>query len=127
MHPSKQKLGKWGEEQASKYLTHSGYKILRRNYRCRLGEIDIIAKKDNMFIFAEVKTRTNTAYGSPAEAVSYKKQWRYEKLALYYLNEAGYTNVTCRFDILEVLVNYDNSFYINHIPNAFQAGSRRYY
>ena len=112
---------------ASNYLTDNGYEILRRNYRCRLGEVDIIARKNDVLIFAEVKTRTNTAYGMPAEAVNYKKQRKYEKLALYYLNEAGCANTHCRFDILEVLAKNDGTFSINHISNAFQAGSGRYY
>ena len=128
MHQNKQKLGKLGEEQAANYLIKNGYEILRRNYRCSFGEIDIIAKKGDMLIFVEVKTRRNTAYGRPAEAVNYKKQLRYEKLALYYLKETGYTrSISCRFDIFEIIYNIDSKFIINHIPNAFQAGSGRYY
>lgn len=123
----KQKLGKWGEDQGCSYFIANGYQILQRNYRCRFGEIDIIAQKTGQLIFAEVKTRTSTVYGYPAEAVSYRKQLRYEKLALNFLKETGWKNASCRFDILEVMVQPNNTFTINHIDNAFQAGSGRYY
>ena len=72
MYPHKQKLGRWGEDQGCCYFINNGYEILQRNYRCRFGEIDIIAKKADELIFTEVKTRTSTAYGRPAEAVSRK-------------------------------------------------------
>ena len=69
-----QKLGKLGEDIISNYIQKQGYKILERNFECSQGEIDIIAKNKNELVFIEVKTRSNTNFGTPSEAVDYKKQ-----------------------------------------------------
>lgn len=127
MRVSRKELGKWGEEKSCKYLIDHGYRIIYLNYRCPIGEIDIISSKDNQLVFAEVKTRRSTTFGTPAQAVTYKKQIKYQKIALYFLNEKGLKNTSCRFDILEVIVNSDNTFNINHIPNAYLASSSGYY
>ncbi|HHU78691.1 MAG: YraN family protein [Caldicoprobacterales bacterium] len=127
MSRERQELGKWGEEQGCSYLSSRGWEILRRNYRSALGEVDIIASQGDQLIFVEVKTRRSTAYGYPAESVNYKKRLKYEQLALYFLKETGRIDSSCRFDVLEVIVNRDNTFCINHIVNAFQAQSSRYY
>jgi len=120
-------LGKWGEDLACSYLLKNGYIILQRNYRCRFGEIDIIANKSSELIFIEVKTRTSIEYGYPSEAITYKKQMRYNKLAMCYLKETGRKSVSCRFDIIEVLVNRNkNTIFINHIQDAFQASGAYY-
>ena len=71
---SRQRLGKIGEQAAAKFLKRHGYKILAQNYRCKLGEIDIIAKDGLVLVFIEVKTRSGTRYGSPAAAVNIRKQ-----------------------------------------------------
>jgi putative endonuclease len=123
----RKELGRWGEEQGCRYLVDHGYRIVYQNYRCPVGEIDIIASKDGSLAFVEVKTRRTTAYGTPAEAVNYKKQMKYMKASLYFLNDRKWRDVDCRFDILEVIVNPDNSFRVNHIQNAWQAGSLGYY
>ena len=123
----RQRLGKWGEDQACSYLFKNGYKILQRNYRCRFGEIDIVACKADELVFVEVKTRTSNAYGYPAEAVSYRKQLKYDKLAMCFLKETGRKNISCRFDILEIMVNRDNTFSINLIQNAFLERSGYFY
>jgi len=123
----RQELGKWGEERGSEYLTSLGYNIICRNYRCRFGEADIIAAKDDLIVFAEVKTRRTAAFGSPSEAVNYKKRAKYEKLALYYIRETGQMDASCRFDIIEVMVLQDGTYNINHIINAYAAGYGSYY
>ena len=123
----RKELGKWGEEQGCRYLMDHGYRIVYRNYRCPIGEIDIIASGEGQLIFAEVKTRRSTSFGTPAEAVNLKKQAKYHKTALFFLNDKGWKNASCRFDILEVIVHPDKSFRINHIPDAYQATYSGYY
>jgi putative endonuclease len=123
----RKELGKWGEEQGCRYLMEQGYRIVYQNYRCPVGEIDIIASREGQLAFVEVKTRRSTSFGSPAEAVNFKKQMKYQKTSLYFLNDKRWKDVDCRFDVLEVIVNPDGTFHINHIQNAWQAGSARYY
>ncbi|HHY83448.1 MAG TPA: YraN family protein [Clostridiales bacterium] len=127
MSTDRQKLGKWGEEQGSRYLESLGYHILCRNYRCRIGEVDIIAAKEGQLVFIEVKTRRTASYGSPSEAVNYRKRAKYEKAALYFIKETGQKDVSCRFDIIEVMVHPDGTCTINHIVNAYAAGFGSYY
>lgn len=79
-------LGKIGEDFAANLLQLQGYRILERNFRCKTGEIDIIAEKDGEISFVEVKTRRSARFGMPAEAVSTEKQRRMRKTAAYYLN-----------------------------------------
>ena len=82
----KQIIGAKGEEKACKYLKMKGYQIMEKNYRCKLGEIDIIAKdKNKEIVFIEVKTRSNLKYGNPAEAVNSGKQIHIKKVASYFL------------------------------------------
>ena len=81
----KKELGKIGEELAKKHLEEENYQIIKRNFSCRQGEIDIIAKDKikNELVFAEVKTRTNNAYGLPSESVNENKQKHIYKSAEY--------------------------------------------
>ena len=80
----KQTVGEKGEKRACKYLELKGYKILERNYRCKLGEIDIIAEDKNKdIVFVEVKTRSSLKYGAPSEAVNQYKQIHIKKVASY--------------------------------------------
>ena len=111
------KLGKKGEELVEKYLVKNNYTIICKNFYTRKGEIDIIAIKDNMLIFIEVKTRTNYNYGNPCMAVNSKKKKhiKYAAKVFLYLNE-NMKNYEMRFDVIEVMINYKNSK-INHIKN----------
>nr|WP_093691751.1 YraN family protein [Sporolituus thermophilus] len=111
--------GKMGENVAADYLARNGYKILMRNYRCRLGEIDIVAERQGTIIFVEVKTRSSTNFGFPAEAVTQRKQQKIIHAALCYLRSTGRDNISFRFDILEVFVGKDQKLECNHIVNAF--------
>jgi putative endonuclease len=116
---SRQLLGQKGEEIAAKYLQKQGYKIVSRNYRTKLGEIDIIAKDGSVLVFIEVKTRTGNSYGSPAAAVTLKKQRQICKTALCYLTSQKRLDVPARFDVISV--SFDNNKYqIDLIPNAFE-------
>ncbi|MDR1701450.1 MAG: YraN family protein [Sporomusaceae bacterium] len=115
--------GRQGESAACAYLSEQGYRILRTNYRAKVGEIDIIAQcpQNEYLVFIEVKTRTgNLTYGAPSEAVTLKKRRKIIKAALYYLTAArqNAADVACRFDILEIIVK-NNALEYNHIINAF--------
>ncbi|CUH95633.1 hypothetical protein P22_1707 [Propionispora sp. 2/2-37] len=111
-------IGTAGETAAAEYLEHQGYSILQRQYRSKLGEIDIIAQKDGVFVFVEVKTRRSLIYGLPVEAVGYRKQQKIIHTALCYLKQIKQIEAPCRFDVMEVYVSGFN-FRCNHICNAF--------
>ena len=84
-------------------LQAAGYEILERNYRCRAGEIDLIAKDHDFLVFVEVKYRSNRRYGSPCEAVDHRKQKRISNAAAFYLRRYGYPmDQPCRFDVAQV-------------------------
>ena len=87
MTEARQRLGKKGEDAACAYLERKGYVICRRNYRCRYGEIDIIAAKGGELSFVEVKTRRNLNFGLPRLAVTYAKQQKIRSAALFYLQQ----------------------------------------
>lgn len=106
-----------GEEIACKYLKSKCYNILERNFRSKTGEIDIIAKKNNLIVFVEVKTRSNTNFGYAYEAVNKKKQSKIIKTALYYVKLKRLENYQLRFDIIEVYLEKENV--VNHFENAF--------
>ena len=110
----KQQIGKLGEDLATKYLEEKNYKILTRNFHCKQGEIDIIAKEENEIIFVEVKTRKCLMYGTPAEAVTKEKRRHIEKTAQYYLFIKQLEKQPVRFDVIEVYV-FGNRYRINHI------------
>ena len=118
-----QLIGKTGEEIAAEYLLDIGYKIITRNFRCKQGEIDIIAKDKYELIFIEVKTRTTIKYGKPVEAVNELKQKHIEKVIKYYLIKNKVTNINIRIDVIEVYLKYKQNKYaakINHIKNAIE-------
>ena len=106
--------GKLGEDYTVQYLEKNGYSIVARNYRKRCGEIDIVAVKDDIIAFVEVKTRSSNAFGAPAEAVDYKKQKKYRDIANFYIKSKGYEDVSVSFMVAEVLGEE-----INLISEAF--------
>lgn len=116
---SRQNLGQSGEDIAAEFLNKKGYTILQRNYRCRHGEIDIIAKIGTTLVFIEVKTRKGAAYGSPAAAVTHKKQRQISKTALYYLAEHNLFDAPARFDVVSIMLAPDLGTDIEIIANAF--------
>ena len=116
-------LGKKGEVLARKYLQRQGYEIKELNYRCPLGEIDLIARDRDTIAFVEVKTRNSGYEGSGKMAVNKQKQERIAKAALSYLLKKGLRDFNCRFDV--VSINYaDNKNKIELIKNAFPLGKR---
>jgi putative endonuclease len=113
-------LGFSGESAAQKYLTAQGYQIIGKNFRTRCGEIDLIAKHGDVFVFVEVKTRTSSAYGMPEEAVTRTKQRHLILAAQIYLSKFRHVNVNWRIDVLGLLQQPDGSWQVRHIPNAVQ-------
>lgn len=112
----KQKIGKLGENLATKYLEQQGYKVIERNFECRQGEIDIIAIDidKNELVFIEVKTRTNIKYGKPIEAVDQNKQKHLTKAVRYYLYSRHLENEFVRIDVMEIYL-YNHKYRVNHI------------
>ena len=106
--------GDFGEEKAAKYLKNQKYKIIKRNFKNKLGEVDIIAKQKDVTVFVEVKTRTDESFGFAAEAVDVKKQQKIRNVALLYAQKHNIDNI--RFDVVEVYLKEER---INHIINAF--------
>jgi putative endonuclease len=115
----RQRLGKKGEEAVARYLKKNGYKILSTNYRCKHGEIDLIARDSEELVFIEVKTRSGLGYGFPATAVNTKKQRQISRAAQYYLAEYKLFDTPARFDVISVLYNTAKEYQIDHIKNAF--------
>jgi putative endonuclease len=111
--------GAQGEEIAVRFLAKKKYTIVQRNYRCRYGEIDIIARRKKILIFVEVKTRRSYAFGSPLEAVSLKKQRAISAGAQEYMQHAGLSHSAARFDVIAILLKGD-AREIEHIENAFE-------
>ena len=113
----KQEIGKYGEDSVAKYLSEKRYKIINRNFRCKNGEIDIIAKDKDEIVFIEVKTRTNLEYGLPAEAVDKNKKNHIRKVAEYFIYKNDMINNYCRFDVIEVFITNDK-YEIIHLKNV---------
>ena len=97
-------LGKIGERKAVRYLRKLGFVILTTNYRTILGEIDIVAREENILAFIEVKTRSSGDYGLPQEAVDRRKQRQMIRMAHSFLNDRGDQGMACRFDVVAVLI-----------------------
>ena len=115
------KTGAYYESLAAEYLEKNGVTILDRNFRYRGGEIDLIGREGDTYIFAEVKYRKNGDAGAPAEAVDYKKQATISRVADYYRSRFQLTEAcSFRFDIISILGEE-----ITWLPNAFPY--RRYY
>lgn len=115
-------LGRWGEAQTAAYLREHGYELLASGYRCRFGEIDLVAAKDGILAFVEVKLRKDDSFASPREFVDARKQSRIRITAECYLAEAG-SALQPRFDVAEVYapegVNTKKPV-ITYYENAFE-------
>ena len=114
-------LGKRGEEFVAKHLERQGFSIIAHNYRKRFGEIDLIAQKNDLIVFVEVKARHNP-YIDPAEVIIHSKQRKIIMVAKEFLSTHTYINATYRFDV--ALVEYQkNEIILQYIENAFTAES----
>ena len=113
-------LGQFGEDCAAQFLEAEGYTIVARNFRIRSAEIDIIAQRDNLIVFVEVKARSNIRHGLPSEAVNFRKQKKIIEAAGVFLQDEKFCDCACRFDVVEVYLNGERVEEINHIENAFE-------
>ncbi len=120
--PVRRSLGQAGEDAAARHLEAQGYRILARNFRRTFAELDIVAQKEGLLVFVEVKARSSARFGAPAEAVTLTKQRRLSKIALDYMMQAGLGECTARFDVLAVLLDSRGLVVgIEQIENAFDA------
>ena len=113
-------LGRWGEEQAARYLRLRGYRVLDMNYKCRGGEIDIIARKAKYIVFVEVNLRKSANFAEGREFVNYSKQQRIILTAQHYLQQFP-TELQPRFDVIEIYApnGTESKISIEHIKDAF--------
>lgn len=119
MSDKRKHLGIKGEEYAANFLTENGYSIIHRNYRCKSGEIDIIARQDQTLVFLEVKARSSNLFGSPATAVTVRKQQQIARVAQEFLARENLFDTAARFDVISILFDGQKPD-ITHIPNAFE-------
>ncbi len=110
--------GKEGEKIAAVFLKKNGYRVMETNFRCPLGEIDMIAEEGGDLVFVEVKTRKSWALGYPEQAVGIKKQKKLSQLALWYLQNNKQADKKTRFDVVAVTLS-SQSNEIHLIKNAF--------
>jgi len=112
-------LGSLGEHIAATYLTDVGLRVLDRNWRCREGELDIVARDGDALVFCEVKTRRGTGFGYPVEAVTAAKQRKVRTLAQRWLAAHDEHAPDLRFDVVGVLVRGDLPALVTHLRAAF--------
>ena len=112
-------LGRFGEDLAKKRLRDLGYKILETNYKCPLGEIDLIAREGEVLVFVEIKTRKNRSFGEVKEAVNRRKQGQLSKVALAYLKSKNLWGSKARFDVVAIRL-LDGRKEIEIIKDAFE-------
>ncbi|OPX22531.1 MAG: YraN family protein [Planctomycetales bacterium 4484_123] len=123
-------IGQQGEELAVKYLRRAGHKVLARNYRCPLGEADVITLDSSTkaelgsasLVFVEVKTRSSDEYASPESAVDRRKQQKLIRVARYYLAHHDVGEYPVRFDVVAVLLVPGGKGEVRHIVDAFRPG-----
>ena len=113
------RLGVHGERIAAAYLVHAGLRVLDRNWRCREGELDLVAREGDALVFCEVKTRRGTGYGHPVDAVTPRKQARLRVLAQRWLAVHDEHASDLRFDVVGVLVRTGRPALVTHLRGAF--------
>ncbi len=94
--------GKEGEKIAANFLKKNGYRIIDKNFRCPLGEIDIVAREKGAIVFVEVKTRKSSKLGYPEQAVGIKKQKKMSQLALWFMQKEKFIDTSARFDVVAI-------------------------
>jgi putative endonuclease len=117
---SRRRLGHEGESAAEQYLQHKGYRIVARNLRSSLGELDLVAEDGQVLVFVEVKARRTDAFGGAIHAVHQRKQEKLIRLAAQYLARHHIKDRLCRFDVVLLQGTDTVSSQIEHIQNAFE-------
>lgn len=114
--------GRKGEALAAKLLKSKGFLILDKNFSCKMGELDIVARKGKLLVFCEVKTRASDRYGAPELAVTMSKQKKIAMLAKYYMKVKKLEHMQCRFDVVSITMKQGGGADIKHIESAFLPG-----
>ena len=113
--------GAIAEQYAQEYLQRQGLILLKNNYNCRFGEIDLIMQHGEEIVFVEVRYRNSTAYGGGAASVTYHKQCKLIRTATHYLlSTRSYDKIPCRFDVIAIGHTQKQLFTVEWIPDAFQ-------
>ena len=107
---ARQMLGRKGEQMAAEALQEHGYRIVEQNFRCRYGEIDLIAEENGDLVFVEVKTRRGTTFGQPEEAVTLTKRRKLAQVASYYLDVHNAGDRSWRIDVVAIDFNQQGKF-----------------
>ena len=118
MSPGRRELGAFGERVAAAHLEAKGYRIRARNFRCREGEIDIVAEDGDCLVFVEVRTRRGDAFGTPAESVTAAKERRLLTVAQAYLQEHPDVPPNQRIDVVAVELSRGRLLAVQHIEGA---------
>ncbi len=115
-------FGKKGEQAAVRFLKKQGYRIVEKNYRHTAGEIDIVAEHDRKLVFVEVKTRRDTEFGRPEEAVTPHKRRKIAQVARGFLQQNKIENRDCRFDVVSILGDpaEPKQWHIDLVQDAFR-------
>ena len=114
-------LGDRGEQEAADFLSRCGMRILERKFRCRGGEVDLIARDGTDLVFVEVKTRTSGQFGEGSEAVTASKRRRILRAASLYLSARDSLSHPCRFDVVSVRLDPSGGPHLEHLRDAFGA------
>jgi putative endonuclease len=121
-------LGRKGERAAERYLRRLGCKIVTRNYKCPLGELDLVVLDKDTVVFAEVKTRRGDDHAEPHESVTWQQQQRIHRAAQHFLAFTRSQHRACRFDVVAVSLDDAGKMACEHYPGAFEPSSEiRYY
>lgn len=112
-------LGQTGEQLAARHLQKLGFVVLSRNWRCREGELDIVATDGRTLVVCEVKTRAGRNFGDPAEAVTPEKIARIRRITGQWLSAFSLGWCPIRFDVISVLVSTSGPTHLKHFPGAF--------
>ncbi len=121
---SRHQFGRESEQLAERFLRAKGYRILDRNLRTSLGELDLIAEDEGVLVFVEVKARTTDAFGGAMLAVDRRKQEKLVRVATQYLAQRYWTDRICRFDIVLVQGQPTGESHIEHLRDAFGVAER---
>jgi len=117
MMDRRKRVGRQGEQAAADYLVDNGYQIIERNWRCMVGELDLVVQKEETLVFVEVRTRRGVRFGSAEESITPIKQARLIELAHSYLNEKSPPHRSWRIDVIAVRLDLRQPHF-NHIENA---------
>ena len=122
MASPKMRLGKWGEDKAARFLKNKGYLVLETNYRCRWGEIDIVAVDEGQIVFVEVRTRNGNEFGTPEESITPTKRRRLVVTAEHYLGDHGQEGLDWRVDLIAIRLGSGQRLErVDHYRHAVEA------